>query len=147
MPAHALLINLVLLAAAPPHPAAEELLARLDLASFPNSTRQARLAAPATPAAAGFHEARSEAGGWAYRTGERRELQDGGYWEIGLRILEVNGDSVAVCFRDFAHTGGSYFVQTALTLTPAGEGYSARQGPARADCPEWRRRADAAPQG
>lgn len=143
----ALLMNLALVAAGQPPPTAEDLLARLDLASFPNSTRPARLAAPATPAAAGFHEARSEAGGWAYRTGERRELRDGGYWEIGLRILEVNGDSVAVCFRDFAHTGGSYFVQTALTLTPAGEGYSARQGPPRADCPEWRRRADAAPQG
>jgi len=143
----ALLMNLALVAAGQPPPTAEELLARLDLTSFPNSTGPLHLPAPGTPAAAGFDEAWSEAGGWAYRSREGGEPGDGGGWRIGLRILEVNADSTAVCFRDVAHTGGSYSVQTALILTPTGDGYSARKGPARADCPEWRRRSEAAPSG
>jgi hypothetical protein len=136
-----LLANLVLIAAAPP-PGAEEVLARLDLTSFPNSTGPRHLQGPATPAAAGFSEASSGENGWAFRT----IPGDGtGGWQLGLRVLETNGEAVVVCFTDIARNGGSYFVQTALTLTPTADGYTARPGPERADCPEWRRRSDAAP--
>ncbi len=145
MLASVFLTNLVLLAADPSQPTAEEVLARLDLTSFPNSTGPANLQAPATPLAAGFSEAVSGEEGWAHRTSPRRELRDGGYRELGLRILEADGDGLAVCFRDIDHTGGSYFVQTALIVTPTADGYAARKAPARADCAEWRRRSDAAP--
>lgn len=133
----------VLLAADPSQPPAEGVLSRLDLTSFPNSTVPARRRGPATPAEAGFSEAWSGEGGWAYRSSPRDG--PGGYWELGLRVLETHGDGVSVCFTDVAHNGGSYFVQTALILTPTADGYAARKGPERADCPEWRRRSDAAP--
>lgn len=120
-------------------PSASDLLAKLDLTSFPNSTGPRHLPSPSTPEVAGFTQA-NEAEGWASKTSAAEDS-----WRIGLRVLSVQGDDVVVCFSDVAENGGTYFVQTVLTLTPTDGGYIATQGPADADCPEWRSRSDAAP--
>ena len=130
-------LGLVLLVAPQAPPTAEQLLSRLDLTSFRNSTGPRHLAAPSTPSAAGFLEASS--------TGDGSASRSSGHWRLDLTILEVRGEAIDACFRDVAESGGSYFVQTVLTLTPAAGGYVARKGPAYAACPEWRRRSDAAP--
>lgn len=107
------------------------------MTSFRNSTGPAHLPSPSRPAASGFVEASVEEG-WAILSRPTNE------WKIGLKILAIEGNAIHACFSDVAWNGGSYFVQTALVLTPSGDGYVAEPSP-RDDCGEMRSRADGAP--
>lgn len=104
----------------PPSPdlSAADILLRLDLTSFPNSTGPARAAGLKHPRDWSFTEV-GTADGVA-------TLERSGDWAISLRIIRWTPEGVIVCFADRARNGGSYAVQSALRIVSDGlAGYRA----------------------
>lgn len=90
-------------------PTAAEILQRLDLNSFPNSTGPRKVDGWTYPADWSFTEA-SEADGVATLTNPR-------VWSISLMVIRHQEDGTIVCFVDDAQNGGSYLSRVALRVT------------------------------
>lgn len=116
-------------------PSPAEVLARLDLSSFPNATGPGRREGGQQPRDYGFVIESGDARRAILETENRS-------WEIGLSIVETGPEGLKVCFTDIARNGGSYFVQTGLILRREGEAYRVSGRPGVDGCPEWRSRAD-----
>ena len=99
-----------LCACSSPHVAIEtDVIEKLDLASFRNSTGPAREAGKHSFSDYGFTVVHSAQG----RT--YLEPTDGS-WEMGFEILRSSPDSLDLCFFDIARNGGSYRSQSALLV-------------------------------
>jgi len=108
---------------------AADILPRLDLTSFRNSTGQARAAGLKRPGDWGFTELETADGvATLVRPGE---------WAISLSLIRWTPEGVIVCFTDRAGNGGSYAAQSALRIVSDGfAGYRvADEALNEADCP------------
>ena len=86
-----------------------ELVEKLDLASFRNSTGPGREAGKHRFADYGFRV--------VGRSGSRTRLTTtNGDWVMGFDVLNVSDTSVTLCFFDVAHNGGTYRATTALLV-------------------------------
>ncbi len=115
----------------PPSPdlSAADILLRLDLTSFRNSTGPARAAGLRRPQDWGFTELETADG-----AATLVRLAD---WAISLSIIRWTPEGVIACFTDRARNGGSYAAQSALRIVSDGlAGYRvAEDGLNEAGCP------------
>jgi hypothetical protein len=126
------------LQAGAPTPSAAEVLARLDLSTFPNSTRPRSREGGQRPRDYGFVVASGEGDRAVLETAERD-------WEIGLSIVRAGPEGLEVCFSDIARNDGSYFATTGLILQREGEIYRAAVEHKPVDgCREVRSRSESA---
>ena len=86
-----------------------ELVEKLDLASFRNSTGPRR--------EAGKHRFADYGFAVAERSGTRTGLTSAnGDWDMGFDVLNVTDTSVTLCFFDMARNGGTYRATSALLV-------------------------------
>lgn len=95
-----------------PDLSAADILLRLDLTSFPNSTGPARAAGLKRPRDWAFTEVATVDG--------VATLERAGDWTISLRIIRWTPEGVIACFGDRAINGGSYATQSALRIVSDG---------------------------
>ncbi|WP_312065055.1 hypothetical protein [Brevundimonas sp.] len=98
----------------PPSPdlSAADILPRLDLTSFRNSTGPARAAGLKRPGDWGFTELETADG--------VATLARPGDWAISLSLIRWTPEGVIACFTDRARNGGSYAAQSALRIVSDG---------------------------
>ncbi|RZI98536.1 MAG: hypothetical protein EON90_12975 [Brevundimonas sp.] len=93
---------------------AADILQRLDLNSFPNSTGPRKVAGWKYPADWSFTVLREEGGSAV--------LERPGAWAMSLRIIRRTEDGIIVCFFDHAQNGGNYSARSALRIVGDGAG-------------------------
>ncbi|RZJ05235.1 MAG: hypothetical protein EON89_04865 [Brevundimonas sp.] len=126
----ALILSLAALAGshlATPDIKAADILRRLDLNSFPNSTGPRKVAGWKYPSDWSFTELIEEGGS--------ATLARPGDWSISLWVIRQTADGAVVCFLDRAHNGGTYSTRTALRVVgDAKAGYRAVERVQDATC-------------
>lgn len=111
------------IAAESPHPidkawvrthraAADAMIAKLDMTSFPNSIGPSRSAGKTTLANYGFTQRSIFDDGWAYA-----KTADGS-WQFGVFVLTDGTRAKTLCITDSALGGGTYHATTAIEATP-----------------------------
>ena len=102
---------------------AADILKRLDLTSFRNSTAQSREPGRIYPADYGFTRLTADGSDTAFVEIPDAEIG----WELGLSVIRRDAGGVVACFSDIARNGGSYFATSALHIVVDGNGYRVDQ--------------------
>lgn len=89
---------------------ARQMIARLDVTSFPNSTGPRRRAGERTLAQYGFTHVELFDDGWA-----QAQMADGS-WQVGVFVLDDGAHRKRLCFTDVATNGGTYHTTTTLDV-------------------------------
>lgn len=107
-----------------------EMLQRLDITSFDNSTGPRRRPGLKTLADYGLTRNESFDDGWSYAS------QVDGSWMVGVLVLDDAPDRKLLCVTDSATGSGTYRATTVVEAVPAGEGLWRSTGRVvkRADC-------------
>jgi hypothetical protein len=100
-----------------------DVLKRLDLTSFRNSTAQSRGSGRKYPADYGYTRFTDDGPDTAFAEISDEEIG----WELGLSVIQRDATGIVACFSDIARNGGSYFATSALHIVPDGNGFRVDQ--------------------
>jgi hypothetical protein len=117
--------------AAPVDPRLADVIARLDMRSFPNSIGPRRQPDKVTLADYGVTLVEAGDDGWVHVWAPDRS------WVRSFRLLETGPDGPTVCFVDDAQGGATYFARRAYRLSEADGGYLQATPVEREDCPTF----------